>query len=60
VSYGFGQYKSSTAFENGSLRYQREFQVTSVVIPLENIPDLQKFYRQIGHDERNTAVLKRQ
>jgi len=59
VSYGFGKYKSNTAFENGALRYQREYQVTSVMVPLENMQDLQKFYRQIGHDERNTAVLKR-
>jgi hypothetical protein len=59
VTYGFGQYKSNTAFENGAIHYQREFQLTSVLVPMENIPDLQKFYRQIGRDERNTAVLKR-
>lgn len=58
VSYGFGNYKSDVAFENGVIHYRREFQVTSVLVPMENIQDLQKFYRQIGRDERSTAVLK--
>jgi hypothetical protein len=59
ISYGFGEYKSNTAVENGALHYNREYKLTSVLVPVDSVSDLQKFYRQIGHDERSAAVLKR-
>jgi transglutaminase-like putative cysteine protease len=59
IDTSFAQYKSNTAFENGTLRYRREYERKSVLVPLENVSELQKLYREIGSDERGTAVLKR-
>jgi Domain of Unknown Function with PDB structure (DUF3857)/Transglutaminase-like superfamily len=59
AKYGFGEYSSKIAFDKGVLHYSRECQMKSVFVPLENVSELQKFYRQIYADERASAVLKK-
>lgn len=60
ASYDFAEYRSQTKLEGNVLRYQRDFKVSQVEVPMNHLEDLKKFYRQITEDENNTAVLKRE
>ena len=58
VDYGFASYHSKTEAVGNSLKYSRTFEIKELTVPLEKMDELKKFYRIIGSDERNTAVLK--
>ena len=58
VTYDFGEYHSRIQQTGNTLKYSRAFTIKQVIIPINKLDDLKKFYRQIGADERNTAVLK--
>ncbi len=56
---GFIAYKSRIEVNGNLLRYQREYTVKSVEVPLDRLAELKKFYRQVAADERASVVLKR-
>jgi len=58
LEYSFGSYHSKTEVAGGTLKYTRTFEIKELSVPLSKMEDLKKFYRAIGGDERNTAVLK--
>lgn len=58
VDYSFGSYHSKTEVSGRVLKYTRSFEIKELSVPLDKMDDLKKFYRIIGSDERNTAVLK--
>jgi len=58
LEYSFGSYHSKTEVAGGTLKYTRTFEIKELSVPLSKMEDLKKFYRTIGGDERNTAVLK--
>jgi hypothetical protein len=58
IDYSFASYHSKTEVSGNKLKYTRTFEIKELSVPLEKMEDLKKFYRVIGSDERNTAVLK--
>ncbi len=56
---GFAEYRSKVEMAGTVLRYQRELRIKDVFIPIERLPELKKFYRQVAADENRSAVLKR-
>jgi hypothetical protein len=45
--------------EGNVLKYQRNYSVKSLFVPMDKLGDLKMFYRRVAGDERNNAVLKR-
>ena len=58
VEYSFGSYHSKTEAAGNLLKYTRIFEIKELMVPMNRMDDLKKFYRIIAGDERNTAVLK--
>ncbi|HLZ13505.1 MAG TPA: DUF3857 domain-containing protein [Candidatus Acidoferrum sp.] len=58
LDYSFASYHSKTEAVGNTLRYTRTFEIKELNVPMNKIDDLRKFYRVIGGDERNNAVLK--
>lgn len=58
VDYEFASYHSKTEMKGTVLRYSRTFEMKQVSVPLNEVEDLKKFYRQIANDERSIASLK--
>lgn len=56
---GFGAYHSKSEVIGGTLRYSRTFEIRELSVPVSKAAELKNFYRVIGNDERNSAVLKR-
>lgn len=59
IKLDFAEYSSKTELTANTLKYSREFIQRQVFVPLEGIPNLRKFYRQISAEERSSAVLKK-
>jgi len=59
VDYGFAAYQSKVEVSGSVLRYSRTYQVKEVLVPIQRLDELKRFYRQIAADERNSAVLRR-
>ncbi|MGD0920566.1 MAG: DUF3857 and transglutaminase domain-containing protein [Terriglobia bacterium] len=59
VDCGAAAYRSKVEAAGGVLRYNREYKITKVLVPIDRLDELKKFYRQVAADERNSAVLKR-
>jgi len=57
--YDFAEYHSHISVKDGVLHYDRTYTQKDLAIPIEKMDQLKNFMRQIGGDERNTAVLKR-
>jgi hypothetical protein len=58
LDYSFASYHSKSEAVGGALRYTRTFEIKELSVPMNKIEDLRMFYRAIGGDERNNAVLK--
>ncbi len=58
LDYGFVSYHSKSESVGHALRYTRSFEVKEVSVPVTKAEQLKQFYRFIGDDERNSAVLK--
>jgi hypothetical protein len=58
VEYSFASYHSKTEAAGNLLKYTRTFEIKELVVPMNKMDDLKRFYRIIAGDERNTAVLK--
>jgi len=56
---GFAEYRSKVEILANGLRYQRDYKVKDVLVPVAKLEDLKKFNRVIAADERNAAVLAR-
>jgi hypothetical protein len=59
TEYDFGNYSSEVTVTGNTLRYKRKYEIKSVVVPVQRLDDLKKFFRQIAGDERSSAVLRR-
>jgi hypothetical protein len=56
---GFAEYRSKVEIQANILRYQREYKVKEVLVPVARLGDLRKLNRVIAADERSAAVLVR-
>jgi hypothetical protein len=56
---GFAEYRSKVEILPNGLRYQRDYKVKDVLVPVAKLEDLKKLNRVIAADERNAAVLAR-
>ena len=56
---GFAEYSSKVELKGNVLRYQRDYTVKEVLVPVAKLDELKKFNRVIAADERNAAVLAR-
>ena len=52
-------YRSKAEVKGNVLAYQRVYEVKHVQVPLTQIDELRRFFRQVATDERALAVLKR-
>jgi hypothetical protein len=59
VKTAFAEYKSTVEVNGNVLRYQRDYKVHDVRVPVDKLEEMKKFYRQVAADERSSAVLKR-
>jgi hypothetical protein len=55
---GFVAYQSRTEKMGNAIRYSRTFEIKNLSVPVSKAAQLQKLYRIIADDERNSAVLK--
>ena len=55
---GPASYKSKAEITGEGIHYTRLYQIEAVRLPLDQVKDLQQFYRHIATDERSVAVLK--
>jgi hypothetical protein len=53
----FASYASQVKVDGNVIHYTRTFQVKQVLVPLDKLDDLKKFYRQVAADERSSVVL---
>ncbi len=58
ADYSFASYHSKAEVTGKTLKYTRTFEIKELSVPASRADELKKFYREIGNDERNTAVLK--
>ena len=58
ADYSFASYHSKAEVTGKTLKYARAFEIKELSVPASKADELKKFYRVIGNDERNTAVLK--
>ena len=52
------RYASESSVADGHLRYRREYRVEKIVVPREQLTELNKVFSQILLDERASVVLK--
>ena len=55
--YPFAAYKSETRAEKHVLHYTRTYEIRDVRVPLEQVPDLKKLFRQIADDEGAYTIM---
>jgi len=53
-------YVSKVTMKDNVIHYDREYRVKDVFVGTEKLQELKKFYRQVGGDEQNSVVLKKQ
>jgi hypothetical protein len=58
ADYSFASYHSKAEVTGKTLKYTRTFEIKELSVPASKAEELKKFYRTIGNDERNTAILK--
>lgn len=58
ADYSFASYHSKAEASGKTLKYTRTFEIKELSVPVSKAEELKTFYRVIGNDERNTAVLK--
>jgi hypothetical protein len=58
ADYSFASYHSKAEVTGKTLKYTRTFEIKELSVPVSKAEELKTFYRTIGNDERNTAVLK--
>src|SRR3984893_14231716 len=58
ADYSFASYHSKAEVTGKTLKYTRSFEIKELSVPVSKADELKTFYRVIGNDERNTAVLK--
>ena len=58
ADYSFASYHSKAEVNGKTLKYTRTFEIKELSVPVSKVDELKKFYREIGNDERNIAVLK--
>jgi Domain of Unknown Function with PDB structure (DUF3857)/Transglutaminase-like superfamily len=58
ADYSFASYHSKAEVSGKTLKYTRTFEIKELSVPVNKADELKKFYREIGNDERSTAVLK--
>jgi hypothetical protein len=54
----FARYSSAYKMEGSVLRYEREYEVRKVSVPVDHFNELNDFYRAVAADERGTVLLK--
>jgi uncharacterized protein DUF3857/transglutaminase superfamily protein len=59
IDASFADYASKVELKGNVLRYQRDYTVKELLVPVAKLDELKKFNRVIAADERNAAVLTR-
>jgi hypothetical protein len=54
------RYSSEFKVEGSVLHYKRQYEIDKVMVPVDHIAEVQKFYRSVAADERASVVLKKQ
>jgi hypothetical protein len=52
-------YSSKTELDGALLRYSRQMEIKDTRVPLGQVLELKRFFRQMAGDEKAKAVLKR-
>jgi len=59
VDIGTALYRSKAEVAGDVLRYRRQYQIKDVLVPVDHLDGLKKFFREVATDERASAVLKK-
>jgi transglutaminase-like putative cysteine protease len=59
ASCDYASYHSTTTVADGVLHYQRTFEIKSVIVPKNNLPQIRAFLQQVAADQSATAVLRK-
>ncbi len=54
----FAEYQSRVTFVAGALLYQRTLTTTKLTVPVNELPTLKRFYREISADEHESVLLQ--
>jgi predicted transglutaminase-like cysteine proteinase len=54
------RYSSEFKVDGSVLHYKRQYEIDKVMVPVDHIAEVQKFYRSVAADERASVVLKKQ
>jgi hypothetical protein len=55
----YGSYKSKSDVADGTLHYQRTYEVKNVMIPTQKFTDFREYYHRVIADENANAVLRK-
>src|SRR4051812_13248789 len=56
----FLRYSSEFKVDGSVLHYKRQYEIDKVMVPVDHLAEVQKFYRSVAADERASVVLKKQ
>ncbi|HEY6250049.1 MAG TPA: transglutaminase, partial [Candidatus Angelobacter sp.] len=59
ASFPFGEYSSKTEASGNTLKYTREYRMTTTLVSLDRIEQLKRLFSEINMDEKSMAVLKK-
>jgi hypothetical protein len=59
ANFPFAEYTSKTEADGNVLKYTREYKLTTTLVPVDHIRQLQNLFSEILTDEKNMAVLKK-
>lgn len=59
ASFPFAEYTSKTEASGNTLKYTREYKMTTTLVPVDNMEQLKHLFSEIVSDEKSMAVLKR-
>jgi Domain of Unknown Function with PDB structure (DUF3857)/Transglutaminase-like superfamily len=59
ASCDYATYKSETTFADGVLHYKRSFEVKDLTVPVQNLPQIRDFLKQVAADQESAAILKK-
>ena len=55
----FAEYRSQVEVVGNVLRYSRTYEIKKVIVSVQKLDELKKFFGQVAADERSSAVLRR-
>jgi len=59
VHCAYAAYKSDIQVKDNILHYQRTYEISSVIVPTDKLPEVRDFFHQVAAAEKSSAVLRR-